>query len=103
MFTGGAIIPKIAAIEMSAPASTVDMPIAMNIGATTAPAVSTDAVELPVIIPGTIITKVRRIIRSAGHLLNFFITAAVKPCRAPESRKPVMNIMAVAIVRIVSR
>jgi len=102
MFTGGAIMPSMPAMAISAAALSPGSPMRASIGATTAPAVRTAALEEPVIMPGNMATKVRSMRRTEGTLWKRLITAVERASRPPDSLKAFMNTMAVAMVRIVS-
>jgi hypothetical protein len=95
-------MPRMPAIAIRAAAFTPGRPRRANIGATTAPAVRTDALELPVIMPGNIVTRVRRMRRIDGKRLKRLMTHVEMASRAPEARTAFMKTIAVAIVRIVS-
>ena len=68
MLIGGAAIPMIAPIAMMAPAFSLGIPIRRRTGATRAPALRTAAVDEPVIIPGNMMTSIRRMSIRAGTL-----------------------------------
>ena len=65
---GGAAMPIMAAMQIMAPVFSFGIPISKRTGATKAPALSTAAVEEPVIIPGNITTRPRSINIRAGSL-----------------------------------
>ena len=68
IFTGGAIIPHKPPKAIIVAVSVTGIPINNNIGATILPAVRTEAVEEPVIIPGNIETNIKKIRSNHGIL-----------------------------------
>ena len=65
--------------------STIGMPIKSRIGATMLPAVSTDAVDEPVIIPGNMEININRINSSQGILWKRLIIVALSAFNVPIS------------------
>ena len=103
MLIGGAIMPSRAAMEMIAPVLTLSTPSALSTGATSAPVVSTEAVDEPVIMPGTMTISIRPILSSAGKRRNLRISHADSASSRPILRMTFIKTMAVAITRIVFR
>jgi len=102
MLTGGAIMPSTPPIASMQPVSTSGTPISISIGAMIEPAVSTDAVDEPVIIPGNMMTSIIMHSRSAGTRWNFSRISDDTASSVPDSWMTFMKIIAVAMTSIVS-
>ena len=103
MLMGGAIIPSKAPIETTAAAFVFDSPSVIRTGDTSAPVVSTAAVDDPVIIPGSMMIIIMPIESIAGVFLNLRITHAERASSSPVLCTTFMNIIAVQMTIIVLR
>ena len=85
ILTGGAIIPHKPPSAIIVAVSTIGIPMSNKTGATMLPAVNTDAVEDPVIIPGNIEINISRIKSSHGVLWNRLMIVALSALSVPIS------------------
>ena len=99
---GGAIMPRMPPIARMEAVSSAGTPIIISTGAMMEPALSTEAVEEPVIIPGNITMIMMRHSIRAGSLWNFSMMTEDTASRAPEASMTFMKTMAVEMTRMVS-
>ncbi len=103
MFTGGATMPKKAAVAMNAPVRARDKPALSSTGAIIAPVVSTQGAVSPVSMPGNITKSVSSTSSSRGQRPSERTVTVFSVASAPERSKTAMKNSDVTTSRIGSR